>query len=85
MEGSLLELNNGVEMPALGFGVFQTPPEETAEAVATALQTGYRLIDTVAALTKPSRLGPQASTSRPAPEPRGTPTPSGRPSTLPRA
>ena len=44
-----LTLNNGVEMPALGFGVFQTPPEETAEAVHAALQTGYRLIDTAAA------------------------------------
>jgi diketogulonate reductase-like aldo/keto reductase len=44
-----LTLNNGVEMPALGFGVFQTPPEETAAAVHTALKTGYRLIDTAAA------------------------------------
>jgi 2,5-diketo-D-gluconate reductase A len=57
MEGSLLELNNGVEMPALGFGVFQTPPEETAEAVATALQTGYRLIDTAAAYMNESAVG----------------------------
>src|SRR6201992_169915 len=40
-----LTLNNGVEMPALGFGVFQTPPDVTADAVHTALQTGYRLID----------------------------------------
>ncbi|MFJ6531291.1 aldo/keto reductase [Microbacterium sp. NPDC091662] len=44
-----LTLNNGVEMPALGFGVFQTPPAETAEAVASALDVGYRLIDTAAA------------------------------------
>jgi len=44
-----LTLNNGVEMPALGFGVFQTPPAETAEAVASALEVGYRLIDTAAA------------------------------------
>ncbi|WP_241709598.1 aldo/keto reductase [Arthrobacter bambusae] len=44
-----LTLNNGVEMPALGFGVFQTPPAETAEAVSAALSTGYRLIDTAAA------------------------------------
>ena len=44
-----LTLNNGVEMPALGFGVFQTPPLETAAAVAEALTTGYRLIDTAAA------------------------------------
>ena len=38
----LLKLNNGVEMPALGFGVFQTPPEETVAAVEAALATGYR-------------------------------------------
>jgi len=57
MEGSLLELNNGVEMPALGFGVFQTPPEETAEAVAAALSTGYRLIDTAAAYMNESEVG----------------------------
>ncbi len=57
MEGSVLELNNGVEMPALGFGVFQTPPEETAEAVATALSTGYRLIDTAAAYMNESEVG----------------------------
>ncbi len=34
-------LNNGVEMPALGLGVFQTPPQETTAAVAAALTTGY--------------------------------------------
>lgn len=44
-----LTLNNGVEMPAIGFGVFQTPPAETSEAVSAALSTGYRLIDTAAA------------------------------------
>ncbi len=43
-----LNLNNGVEMPALGFGVFQTPPEVTAASVAEALRVGYRLIDTAA-------------------------------------
>jgi diketogulonate reductase-like aldo/keto reductase len=36
-------------MPALGLGVFQAPPEETAASVETALRTGYRLIDTAAA------------------------------------
>jgi 2,5-diketo-D-gluconate reductase A len=41
-------LNNGVEMPIVGFGVFQVPPEETEEAVATALEVGYRHIDTAA-------------------------------------
>jgi diketogulonate reductase-like aldo/keto reductase len=45
----LLRLNNGVEMPTLGFGVFQTPPDETRAAVETALSTGYRHIDTAAA------------------------------------
>jgi 2,5-diketo-D-gluconate reductase A len=41
-----ITLNNGVEIPQLGFGVFQIPPEETAEAVRTALDVGYRHIDT---------------------------------------
>lgn len=41
-------LNNGVTMPALGFGVFQTPPDETRAAVAEALRVGYRHIDTAA-------------------------------------
>lgn len=39
-------LNNGVEMPQLGFGVYQIPLEETAEAVYQAIKVGYRLIDT---------------------------------------
>jgi 2,5-diketo-D-gluconate reductase A len=42
-------LNNGVAMPSLGFGVFQTPPDQTREAVAHALRVGYRHIDTAAA------------------------------------
>jgi len=44
-----IKLNNGVELPALGFGVFQTPPDETTAAVAEALRVGYRHIDTAAA------------------------------------
>lgn len=43
-----ITLNNGVELPALGFGVFQTPPDETQVAVAEALRIGYRHIDTAA-------------------------------------
>lgn len=39
-------LNNGVEMPQIGFGVYQIPNEETAEAVYQAIKVGYRLIDT---------------------------------------
>ncbi|MET8243652.1 aldo/keto reductase [Streptomyces sp. NPDC005202] len=41
-------LNNGVEMPQLGFGVWQVPDDEAERAVATALQAGYRSIDTAA-------------------------------------
>jgi diketogulonate reductase-like aldo/keto reductase len=44
-----LTLNNGVQMPAIGYGVFQTPPDETRTAVAEALRVGYRHIDTAAA------------------------------------
>ena len=40
-----LTLNNGVEMPALGLGVFQTPAEETRAAVEAAISPGYRHID----------------------------------------
>jgi diketogulonate reductase-like aldo/keto reductase len=52
-----LTLNNGVEMPALGFGVFQTPPDETRDAVVSALATGYRHIDTAAAYANESGVG----------------------------
>ncbi|MFF5546847.1 MULTISPECIES: aldo/keto reductase [Streptomyces] len=52
-----LTLNNGVEMPALGLGVYQSSPEETAEAVHTALRTGYRLIDTAAAYFNEEQVG----------------------------
>ena len=41
-----LTLNDGNEIPQLGFGVFQIPPADTAEAVRTALDVGYRHIDT---------------------------------------
>jgi 2,5-diketo-D-gluconate reductase A len=44
-----LPLNNGVEMPAIGLGVFQTPPEETTAAVEEALRVAYRHVDTAAA------------------------------------
>lgn len=52
-----LKLNNGVEMPALGLGVFQTPPEETRTAVQAALSTGYRHIDTAAAYGNEREVG----------------------------
>jgi diketogulonate reductase-like aldo/keto reductase len=52
-----LALNNGVELPAIGFGVFQTPPEETRSAVDAALSTGYRHIDTAAAYGNEKQVG----------------------------
>ena len=52
-----LTLNNGVQMPALGFGVFQTPPDVTAQAVRTVLAAGYRLIDTAAAYGNEREVG----------------------------
>src|SRR5204863_2240927 len=50
-------LNIGVEMPALGFGVFQTPPDETRDAVRAAIDSGYRLIDTAAAYGNERQVG----------------------------
>jgi diketogulonate reductase-like aldo/keto reductase len=44
-----LDLNDGNRIPQLGFGVFQVPNDETAEAVGHALDSGYRSIDTAAA------------------------------------
>jgi 2,5-diketo-D-gluconate reductase A len=53
----LLTLNNGVEISALGFGVFQTPPDETVAAVEAALVTGYRHVDTAAAYLNEREVG----------------------------
>src|SRR6202022_4272417 len=50
-------LNNGLEMPALGLGVFQTPPDETRDAVRAALDAGYRHIDTAAAYGNERQVG----------------------------
>ena len=52
-----ITLNNDVELPALGFGVFQSPPAETAAAVEAAIRTGYRLIDTAAAYGNEREVG----------------------------
>lgn len=53
----MLTLNNGVQIPALGLGVFQSPPEQTANAVAEALRVGYRHIDTAAAYGNEREVG----------------------------
>jgi diketogulonate reductase-like aldo/keto reductase len=51
-------LNNGVEMPILGFGVFQIPDAEECErSVYEALQTGYRLLDTAAIYMNEEAVG----------------------------
>lgn len=47
-------LNNGIEMPILGFGVYQIPADQTEQAVAEALAAGYRLLDTGARPTASS-------------------------------
>jgi diketogulonate reductase-like aldo/keto reductase len=52
-----LTLNNGVVMPALGLGVFQSSPADTAAAVETALRDGYRHIDTAAAYNNERQVG----------------------------
>ncbi len=52
-----LTLNNNVEIPAIGLGVFQTPPDETRSAVAAALEAGYRHIDTAAAYGNEREVG----------------------------
>ena len=53
----LITLNNGVEMPALGLGVFLAPPAQTADAVETAIACGYRLVDTAAAYNNERQVG----------------------------
>src|SRR3954454_610962 len=52
-----ITLNNGVEMPALGFGVYQIPPEDTERAVSEALEVGYRHLDTAAAYQNEEAVG----------------------------
>lgn len=52
-----ITLNNGAQMPAIGFGVFQTPQDETMAAVAEALKVGYRHIDTAAAYANEHGVG----------------------------
>ena len=50
-------LSNGVEMPVLGFGVFQIPPEQTEQAVSDALGIGYRSIDTARSYMNEEAVG----------------------------
>lgn len=50
-------LNNGVKMPKLGYGVYQTPPEETERCVLEAIEVGYRSIDTAQAYGNEEGVG----------------------------
>lgn len=52
-----IKLNNGIEMPIEGYGVFQVSPEETEQCVLDALEVGYRSIDTAAAYMNESAVG----------------------------
>ncbi|MCC9306746.1 aldo/keto reductase [Kitasatospora sp. RB6PN24] len=52
-----LTLHNGVRMPALGLGVYQSPPGETVHAVSSAIAAGYRLVDTAAAYGNERQVG----------------------------
>lgn len=52
-----ITLNNGVQMPILGFGVFQIPPEQTEQAVTDALAAGYRKFDTASAYRNEEAVG----------------------------
>ena len=52
-----VKLNNGVEMPILGFGVYQIPKEETKECVLNAIKVGYRSIDTAQSYYNESEVG----------------------------
>lgn len=57
MSQPTITLNNGVELPALGFGVFQIPPEQTQAAVEEALRIGYRMVDTAASYGNEREVG----------------------------
>ncbi len=57
-----LKLNNGIEMPALGLGVFQTPPDETRDAVRAALDAGYRTSTQPPPTATSARLARRSST-----------------------
>ena len=56
-QSPLVTLSNGVDMPSLGLGVFQTPPDVTTSAVAEALRIGYRHVDTAAAYGNEREVG----------------------------
>ena len=91
-----LPLNDGRTIPQLGFGVFQIPPAETAEAVTRALEVGYRHIDTAEMYGNEKGVGDAVRARRDRPRersssrassatPRTGPTTRAAPSTAPSA
>ena len=57
MNNEFVKLSNGVEIPQLGFGVFQIPPEETKNVVKKAIEVGYRHFDTAQAYFNEAEIG----------------------------
>ena len=58
-----ITLANGVQMPMLGYGVYQVPPEDCARCVAQAIDVGYRAIDTAQAYYNEEGVGQAVKTS----------------------
>ena len=58
-----ITLNNGIAIPQIGYGVFQTPPQETERAVREALEVGYRHIDTAQAYRNEEGVGAAVAAS----------------------
>ncbi len=52
-----IKLNNGIEMPQIGYGVYQVSPDECERCVSDALKTGYRMIDTAQAYHNEEGVG----------------------------
>ena len=52
-----VRLNNGVMMPAIGFGVYQIPENETERVVSDAIEVGYRMFDTAASYFNEGQVG----------------------------
>jgi 2,5-diketo-D-gluconate reductase A len=59
-----VKLSNGIEMPVLGFGVFQISPDQTEQAVIDALNTGYRSLDTARSYLNEEAVGKAIKASR---------------------
>lgn len=57
MSTNKIVLNNGVEMPQIGYGIYQVPPEDSERCVSDALEVGYRMIDTAQAYHNEEAVG----------------------------